>query len=412
MNKILYFIPIILTLGACSSNVKVNKPDFYPVSDEPPVSRIEVRNSVELLEALENPQPGDYIFVHTGTYKLSERIFINESGTPDELISLIGDLSGDRPVFDYSSMEENSSNQGMVLKGNYWHIKGIRFYNAGDNGLHIRGSNNIIEYCDFYENSDSGLQLDDGAAENLILNCDSYHNADLKIENADGFAVKMDVGDGNRFVGCRAWNNLDDGWDGYLREADNISTTYEFCWAFNNGFLKDGTQGKGDGNGFKTGGSDNKLRKHNAVYIRCIAAGNVNDGFDHNSNRGKVQLLNCAAYDNGRNLSFSDDNNLDSLVVKNTVVFGDPGKYKARNTSISHNSWQNGLQQENFNFRSFDINELSKPRKEDGSLPDVSFLFPAKESTLIDEGEDVGLPYYGKAPDIGAFEYNPKTNKK
>lgn len=366
---------------------------------------IEVATSKELIEAIDNAKPGDSIFVQKGNYALDERIYINDSGLADEKIYLIGDTSGERPLLDFSSMEEGSSNQGIVLKADNWHIKGLQFFNAGDNGLHIRGNNNIVEFCSFFECSDSGLQLDDGAANNLILNCDSYFNADSKIENADGFAVKMDVGSGNRFEGCRAWNNLDDGWDGYLRDTDNVQTTYFNCWAFNNGYLKDGTEGNGDGNGFKTGGSDSKLTKHNAAYYRCVAVGNLNDGFDHNSNRGEVSIINCSATGNGRNLAFAEKNSLEKIVIINTLVLGDVGKYNAEVEEVMNNSWQNGIKVTKRDFRSLDASQLSAPRKADGSLPDIDFMHLKRRSDLIDAGVDVGLPYNGQAPDLGAFEY-------
>ena len=76
-------------------------------------------------------------------------------------------------------------------------------------------------------NADTGLQIGNGASNNTIVNCDSFYNADSTLENADGFACKLDAGTGNQFIGCRAWQNLDDGWDGYLRGTDNITTTHE-----------------------------------------------------------------------------------------------------------------------------------------------------------------------------------------
>lgn len=54
------------------------------------------------------------------------------------------------------------------------------------------------------------LQLGGGASHSTILNGDSYYNADSTPENADGFAAKLDVGTGNKFIDCRAWQNLDD----------------------------------------------------------------------------------------------------------------------------------------------------------------------------------------------------------
>ncbi|MCG9972881.1 glycosyl hydrolase family 28 protein [Christiangramia crocea] len=365
---------------------------------------IEVRNAQELVAAIDDAKPGDSIFVHSGTYKLTERIYINDSGEPSDRIYLMGDISGERPLLDFSAMEEDSSNQGIVLKADNWHIKGLQFYNAGDNGLHIRGNNNHVEFCSFFECADTGLQLDDGASNNTILNCDSFFNADSKLENADGFAVKMDVGSGNKFIGCRSWNNLDDGWDGYLREKDNVNTTYENCWAFNNGYLKDGSPGKGDGNGFKTGGSDDKNRKHNATYTRCLAVNNLNDGFDHNSNRGTVSIINCSATKNGRNLAFSEKNGLEKIVIINTLVYGELGKYNAETEIVENNSWQMEFEVQESDFVSMDLSDLSAPRKSDGSLPDIDFMRPVSSSELVDAGIENKLKYNGAAPDIGALE--------
>lgn len=365
-----------------------------------------VDNASDILSAISSAQPGDKIYVRGGNYTFGSTISFSKDGTVDNMITLQAyPNDAERPVFDFSSMSESSSNRGAQVSGDYWHVKGIDFYNAGDNGMFVSGSNNIIEFCSFYENSDSGLQIGNGASNNTILNCDSYYNADSSVENADGFACKLDAGDGNKFVGCRAWQNLDDGWDGYLRGTDNITTTYENCWAFLNGVMKDGTVGGGDGNGFKTGGSDDKLLKHNAIYKNCIAAGNIVDGFDHNSNRGDITLYNCSAHDNGRNINFGTGNIANSLIIKNSLSFGGSGdSYNATTTDITNNGWQNGLSTTSADFVSVDIELLKSARNADGSLPDIDYLKLVSGSDLIDEGIDVGLPYNGAAPDIGAFE--------
>ncbi|WP_373056637.1 glycosyl hydrolase family 28 protein [Zunongwangia sp. H14] len=394
------------------SESKISKEDIQQKtaavqSKNKAVNFVEVSTASQLVEAIDAAKPGDSIFVHSGNYALKERLYINDSGTASKKIYLIGDTSGERPMLDFSAMEENSSHQGIVLKADNWHIKGLQFYKAGDNGLHVRGNNNLIEFCSFSECADTGLQLDDGASNNTILNCDSFFNADSKLENADGFAVKMDVGSGNKFIGCRAWNNLDDGWDGYLREADNIKTTYENCWAFNNGYLKDGTKGKGDGNGFKTGGSDDKTRKHNASYYRCIAVNNVSDGFDHNSNRGTVSIINCSATGNGRNLAFAEKNGLEKITIINSLVLGELGKYNAQIEEVKNNSWQMDFTVSKNDFVSMDTSELAAPRKSDGSLPDINFMRPAEGSKLVNAGIRLEKSYSGKAPDLGALESEP-----
>ncbi len=364
-----------------------------------------VTNVAELNAALTKVKSGDTILLNGGTYTFTTRIDITTSGTSGNTINLLVKEGQSRPKFDFSAMVENSANQGIVLNASYWHIKGIDVYKAGDNGMQVKGSNNVIEFCTFSECSDTGLQIDNGASSNTILNCDSYFNADSTLENADGFACKLNAGTGNAFIGCRAWQNLDDGWDGYLRGTDNISTSYQNCWAIKNGYLKDGTKGVGDGNGFKTGGSDLKDLKHNATYKNCIAAANVSDGFDHNSNRGIVAIYNCSSYSNGVNYNFSATNPLEKLILKNSNTLGAFGNTLATTVEVTNNSWQNGINSTIADYKSIDYLQLIGIRKADGSLPDVTFFHLNSDSDLINKGVDVGLPFNGIAPDLGAFEY-------
>lgn len=350
-------------------------------------------------------EAGGTIYLRGGTYPLGSTIGLDQDGADGTPVSLFAyPLDDERPLLDFSSMSENSSNRGLSLSADYWHMYGIDVFGAGDNCLFVSGSHNTIEFSTFSECADTGLQLGNGASDNLVLNCDSYFNADSTLENADGFAAKLDVGTGNKFVGCRAWNNLDDGWDGYLRPADNVTTTYEDCWAIDNGKLKNGSVGVGDGNGFKSGGSDGKNLRHNASYTRCIAAGNVYDGFDHNSNRGDVTILNSAAHDNGSNINFGTTNIAASLTIKNTISVGNNGSLDATNTDIANNSWQNGLAATSDDFVSLDTSLLKAPRKSDGSLPDIDYLKLVSGSDLRNAGTDLGLPYNGSAPDLGPFE--------
>lgn len=370
-------------------------------------AEITVSTPQQVLSALSSASAGDVIYILEGTYVFNSKFSITRNGTNGNLISFLSHPTNtSRPLFDFSSMSESSSNRAISLTGSYWYIKSIDIFGAGDNGMFISGNNNLIEFCTFSECKDSGLQMGNGASNNTVLNCDSFNNADSSVENADGFACKLDAGTGNKFIGCRAWQNLDDGWDGYLRGADNITTTYENCWAFRNGYLKNGTIGGGDGNGFKTGGSDDKLLKHNAIYKNCIAAGNVYDGFDHNSNRGDVEIYNCGSYSNGRNINFSNSNIANSLTIKNTLSLsgGSNDSYNATTTDITNNGWQNGIVTNANDFTSLDINLLSSPRNADGSLPNIDFMNLVSGSDLIDGGIDIGLPYSGSAPDIGPFE--------
>jgi len=349
---------------------------------------------------------GDTIYLRGGTHTYSTTINISKSGSSDARYYLFA-YPGERPVLDFSAMSESGSNRGIKLSGSYWHIEGIDIYKAGDNGMNMTGSYNIIEFCRFYENSDTGLQLGGGAAYNDIINCDSYYNADSSLENADGFAPKLDVGTGNYFYGCRAWQNLDDGYDGYLRPSDGILTTYENCWAFKNGYLKSGAASGGDGNGFKMGGSDNKTLRHNVILINCLSFENAVKGFDQNNNKGSMTLYNCTGFNNGTynySIATSPLASGSTATVTNCVYFTGSihlGSFVVQTT----NSWQSPFVVTSADFVSIDPSAAYGPRNADGSLPDIDFMHLAAGSDLIDGGTDVGLPYEGSAPDLGAFEY-------
>ncbi len=352
---------------------------------------------------------GDTIYVRGGTYSIATTITISKAGTSLAYFHLYA-YPGERPFLDFSSMAISGSNRGIKLNGSYWHIKGFDIYKAGDNGMYVGGSNNIIEFCSFSENSDTGLQLGSGASNNQVINCDSYDNMDPGQGNADGFAPKLDVGTGNYFFGCRSWQNSDDGWDGYLRGANNVSTTLESCWTFMNGYLKDGSPSVGNGNGFKMGGSDLKDLEHNMTLIHCLAFGNRVKGFDQNNNKGSMTLLNCSGYGNSTNYSISQA--LDSgkiLTVINCLAYGAYGSIGAFAIQET-NSWMPQFTVSSSDFVSLDTTGVRGPRKPDGSLPEVQFLHLAEGSDLIDTGTDIGLPFEGSAPDLGCFEFSPSNS--
>lgn len=355
----------------------------------------------------------DTIFVRGGVLPQTQVIGITKKGS-DTVRYFLYAYESERPILDFSSMSLSSSNRGMNLSGTYWHIKGIDFKGAGDNGMYLSGSYNIIEFCAFYENRDTGLQLGSGASYNQVINCDSYNNADPGHGNADGFAPKLDVGTGNYFYGCRAWQNSDDGWDGYLRPADSVTTIIENSWCFMNGYLANGTASSGNGNGFKMGGGDNSNTdslRHNMTLIKCLAFDNRVKGFDQNNNRGSMTLLNCTGFRNGNNFQISSKIKTGSiLTVKNSLsvtAAGSAGVASLLTGAIqATNSWQPPFTVSAGDFISLDTVGMRGPRKPDGSLPDIVFLNLAQGSNLIDGGTDIGLPFNGSAPDLGAFESN------
>lgn len=246
-----------------------------------------------------------------GTYNFSSTILIEDTnnGTADKYKTIMA-YPGESVVWDFSGQEVSGSNRGVVLDGDYWHFYGFEITNAGDNGMLLSGNNNKIEMMIFNDNEDTGLQISryntnaatvaEWPSNNLILNCTSKNNCDeATMENADGFAAKLTCGEGNVFDGCMAYNNSDDGWDLFAKEATGPIgvVTIQNCVAFRNGFTEDGRgYGDCDGNGFKLGGSGVGTGH---IVKNCLAFENLNCGFTDNNNPKLESLTDCTSYNNG-----------------------------------------------------------------------------------------------------------------
>jgi hypothetical protein len=146
----------------------------------------------------------------------------------------------------------------------------------------------------------------------------------------------------------------------------------------------------------------------------CVAAGNKSYGFYANHHPGGSDWFNNSAYRNRANFNMLGrlaDNRTDvdgyghklrnnlSYRSRDDIIRFDPPKCDAAN-----NSFTLGLKLSSKDFVAIDEEELLKPRQPNGALPNTTFLRPTEKSRLIDAGADVGLPFRGAAPEIGAFE--------
>ena len=394
---------------------------------------------------------GDTLMLLDGQYDMNERFNINVSGTADKFITIMA-ATGARPVFDFR--EAKSGVNGLcLLRASYVHLKDATIRYSGFKGLWLEGAKYcIVENIEVYGCCDTGIQLRSGG-HNMVINCDSHDNFDYQNakagENADGFADKQgDPCPGNIYIGCRAWNNSDDGWDMFQRvTTDDKPTVYINCITYGNGPATydlssnprctgvdaDLFTGKdlhavvntGNQNGFKLGG---KQTQHDAELYRCLALGNGGKGFDNNSNVGKMKIVNCTAYQNFTNYGFGY--NLPyTLDIHNCISLQPAGGTAAKyhlatggNITQSHNSWNEGYDAVGSDFQSLDMSVVTAPRNADGSLPENLLLHLKPTATrlidkgvLVDKSEFLGdtigiyISWQGEAPDLGCYEYSPTS---
>jgi hypothetical protein len=353
-----------------------------------------------LTKAISVSGPDSLIYMRGGVYNESLTIRLNRNGLENNYIK-VWNYRGELPILDFTNQPQSTSSRGIQISHNYWHLKGLEIRFAKDNGIHISGWYNTVENCRIYNCEDTGLQISGNGSYNLILNCDSYENYDplTNGENADGFAPKLDIGPGNEFRGCRAWGNSDDGWD--MFEADEL-VVIDNCWAIANGFnIWNDPNFQGDGNGFKLGGN---FVFGPQLITRSVAFDNRSKGFDQNNNTAVVTVYNCTGYRNqSRNFSFPASPTSGVHVLKNNISFLGTNTIAATSEQVA-NSWQ-GFTVTEADFLNLDTALAKVPRNSDSSLPVIDFLRLTEESSLIDAGVDVGLPYAGSAPDLGAFEF-------
>jgi hypothetical protein len=384
--------------------------------------------------------PGDTIYLRGGRYAYSaatsacasrtavvDAVTLSKSGSEGAPIRYWA-YPGETPVFDFSAMKDDCRVKGINVSASWLHLKGLEITGAPQQpenrlnheswGLWIKGSHNVFEQLNAHHNMGPGVFLADGS-HNLVLNSDSHHNYDPYTSNgagqsADGFGAHIKANQpGNVFRGCRAWANTDDGFD--LIKAYS-PVTIEYSWAWQHGYLP-GTStplAAGNGNGIKAGGYGGVYAANAARHtVRfSVAFNNKAAGFYANHHPLALDFFNNTAFGNGADYD-----------MRGIAPDGAPASFGLLRNNIgrtvrnaagadqAHNSWTLPLVLRDSDFESVSTEGWDAPRQADGSLPALPDYRLRAGSVLIDKGVDVGLPFNGAAPDLGAFESGAQAKK-
>jgi len=383
-------------------------------------------------------QAGDTVYIRGGTFTMSNGIRITKKGASDTKRIYFVAYQKERPVFDFSGIATQTD--GVAISNSDWlYFKGIEFcnvpqYNAGTPCCVVvnRSAHVSFELCTFHDNGGTGLAFLYGTGGHRALNCDSYNNYDPLSgqgdgQNADGFGVHYQTAgtDTTIISGCRGWWNSDDGIDCIHQ---NTAVIFENSWFWLNGY-KPGKLERplaGNGQGIKAGGYDlppNKLPAEfpQNIVRNCVSFLNGDRGLNANYHPVPCKWYNNTSFGNkGGNVFMqgidltggSGYTRVDKAILRNNISFnGTVRNCEGSGIDASNNSWDiPGFTISEDDFVSIDTTGVFGPRKEDGSLPDIDFMKLAKGSKLIDAGDDVGLPFAGEAPDVGAFEYQEPSS--
>lgn len=303
-------------------------------------------NTQNIYEEIKNKfnslQPSDILNIESGIYKFNQSLNIHINGIINKNIIIKGNKN---VIFDFSSQSYGES--GLILYGEYLHLKNITIRYAGYKGIHSYLKNSVFENIEVYGSCDSGIQMYGGG--NTLIKCISHDNFGYKTMhynnivkfgfNSDGFSDKLYEDVPNTYIECESYNNSDDGFDFYKR-VSNTPTKLIKCKSHHNGKRYfnmcnypryeidkdwfDQFKNKnnvytiygnheiaslkkypsyGNGNGFKLGG---KECYHCIELHDCEAYNNKFKGFDQNHNSGDIFLFNCIAKNNSLDFGFDD----------------------------------------------------------------------------------------------------------
>jgi hypothetical protein len=256
---------------------------------------------LDLDTAIASVQPGQTIIMKNGVYTpLSVNIPRYNDGRHGKEKTLKAETRNQ--VF--IDFKKNKDAKGFVLAGSYWKIKGIHVRNTPDKvkGVVISGNNNTISWVSSYNHGDTGMQISGNSAEakslwpsnNLIEYCESYNNRDAAEIDADGFAAKLTVGEDNRFEWCVSHNNCDDGWDLFTKKETGAIgvVTISNCIAYFNGTMMNGRETRGGKNGYKLGGEGIPIQHR---ISNSLSFANGGDAITSNSNPA-ILVEKCNAF--------------------------------------------------------------------------------------------------------------------
>jgi MYXO-CTERM domain-containing protein len=366
---------------------------------------------------------GDTVYLRGGEYRFSGTqasigVALTKSGQSGKPIHYFA-YPGELPILDLFELKPQQRVTGIDVRASWIHIRGlevrgVRQLIVGDSwGVRIRGDHNLVEQLNVHDCQAPGIFIASGAG-NLILNCDSHHNYDPLEDggNADGFGCHSNGGD-NVLRGCRAYENSDDGFD-FINAPGTCLV--ERSWSFRNGFIPNTNMAGANGAGFKSGGFGEPpnvpatgVPRH--VIRFNVAFGNRAIGFYANHHPGGIDFFNNTAFDNPANYDMRTASGGTSAHKLRNNVAAAPGKdiVNFNGGSADFNSWTLPVSVSNADFISVDKALALMPRQADGSLPNVPFVQLVEGSDLIDKGEDVSLPFTGKAPDLGAYEWGQSS---
>ncbi len=387
-------------------------------------------------------QPGDTLLVRAGTY--NESLALPRDGQSDKRIVLKA-YANEKPII-------TNSTTVLALSKQWWLIQGLIFdqQDAASDAIKISGSNSILRGCEIRNGMKDGIDGAKGSTNITIENCTIYDFVNQPGVDAHGIVVNP---------GARSWKILKNkiyncGGDCIQLYAEDTHPVADYSKNFTisgNTFYT--TLGANSENALDFKGIDSCLVDGNEMYgflnkawvvqkgCRNITATNnvIHDserGIEFRGEGGKsqenIKLVRNVFYNIQKFYVLKFDNVVNVELYHNTLANSPVTAIRVEGAGINGGKMQNNLisncggvsASAISNFTSdyngwfnTDADELAGANDVTGADPkfvnsaQANFRL-ASASPAKDKGVNIGLPFTGALPDLGAYEIGATTPVK
>ena len=355
-----------------------------------------------IVHAWKNSGGGDTVLVRGGTYTEGEmwlKLSTQGKGNNNQMWTLSS----------YPGEKARFTNAKIVVDDDYVRVQNLLFdgnEKAGCSWMYVRSIDGIREHVEILNNTFTGKQTkpvlffiaNNGLVQGNIVDITSGSKSHgMYIMHGNNNIIRNNYITGMKKYGIHLYDE----------------NKYKHFTAITNYIIENniviGSQSK---SGIIVGsGSENGIIPINGVVIRNnLIINNYEKGIYiyRKGDNKNIEIYNNVIYGNREGGVFiSSSSNTKNVTVKNNIFANNDFNIKAKNVDnliISHNLYYqpssvgSGVKD--------DMPIFANPLFVNPNSGDFSLQ---KGSPAIDSGVDIGLPFNGKAPDLGAYEYGSST---